>query len=67
MCVGLCGALCTLLQVLIEASDVISPVTDIPGFVLPLETKLRSVVYADARGHVDVCDPLCYQKPCGSP
>lgn len=33
--------------------------------VLPLETMLMSVVSADARGHVNVHGPCCYQEPCG--
>lgn len=59
--------MCASLQVPIEASDIISPTTDIPGFVLPLVTMLRFVTYADVRGHVDVRDSFCYQKPRRSP
>lgn len=36
-----------------------------PWSVLPLETMLRSVAGADARGYVH--GQWCYQKPCGSP
>lgn len=34
---------------------------------LKLETVLMSVVSAEARGHVDVRGPCCYQEPCESP